>query len=59
MREVLTTIGELVGALVVAIGLGMLAPWLGVAVGGVLVAAFSWLASHEGAPEPEPITDGF
>lgn len=46
MRDVLTTIGELVGGLCVAIGFGLIAAPAGVIVGGVLLAIFSWLASR-------------
>lgn len=45
MREVLTTIGELFGAALVALGAWMLAPFLGVVLAGLLIGAVSYVAS--------------
>lgn len=45
MREVLTTIGELVGAALVAIGFGMLAPWIGVVIAGAFIIGLCFVAS--------------
>lgn len=46
MREVLTTIGELAGAALVALGAGMIATAAGVIVGGLLLIGVCWLASR-------------
>jgi uncharacterized membrane protein AbrB (regulator of aidB expression) len=46
MREAITTLGELVAALLVAIGFGMYALPLGVIVGGILLGVLCWLAAR-------------
>lgn len=44
LRSILTTIGELAGALAIAGGVGMFSPAAGVIVAGVELVVFSWLA---------------
>lgn len=46
MRDAITTFGELVAAVLVAIGFGMYAAPLGVIVGGVLLGVICWLAAR-------------
>lgn len=48
MRQTFTTIGELVGGLLIACGCALIAAPLGLLSAGALLILFSWLASHEG-----------
>ena len=41
----LTTLGELIGAALIACGCFLLAPWLGLVVAGVLMIGLSYLAA--------------
>lgn len=52
MRETLTTLGELTGALLVAVAGWIVTPALGIFAAGIALAGFSWLASHTGPIEP-------
>lgn len=54
MKTSLSTACELAGLAVLAVGLWMLAPWLGVAVGGVGLVAVGVALDPPRKPQPPP-----
>ena len=46
MRDLLTTHGEIVGALLASFGLALHWPWLGVTIFGIALVAFSYMAAE-------------
>lgn len=54
MRDVITTIGELVGALAVAVGVGCFDWRVGLIVGGAELVGFSYVAAGDDEPPTNP-----
>ena len=54
MKQVFSSFLELIGLALIAAGLWMLAPWLGVAVAGVLVVAVGTAVGRDVVAPPDP-----
>lgn len=54
MRSKLSTAAEILGVALIAAGLGMLAPWLGVTAAGVAVVTLAVLSDLDGGEHEHP-----